>query len=87
MLSAVYLATDLAIIDVVSRRLGVAPGWLVLDESFEGLGPVEKEAYLEVLNNYARNKLVLIIDHGTETKEALPGIDLVMRNKRTYLDA
>jgi vacuolar-type H+-ATPase subunit D/Vma8 len=85
MLGAVYLATDLAVIDVVSRRLGVSPGWLFLDESFEGLGAVEKEAYLEVLSLYAEKKLVLIIDHGTETKEALPGIDLIYENGRSRL--
>ncbi len=69
MLAAVYLATDLAVIDVVSRRLGVSPGWVVLDESFDGLGPVEKEAVLDILQEYAQNKLVLVVDHGTETKE------------------
>jgi DNA repair exonuclease SbcCD ATPase subunit len=69
MYSAIELAVDLAVLGVVSRRLGVYPGWLVLDEPFEGLGSVEKEAYLEVLSVYGRDKLVLIVDHGTETAE------------------
>jgi DNA repair exonuclease SbcCD ATPase subunit len=88
MLGAVYLAADLAVIDVVSRRLGVSPGWLVLDESFEGLGPVEKEGYLEVLQVYAQKKLVIVVDHSSETKEAMAGggVDLVFQNGRTRVE-
>lgn len=67
--SAVELAVDLAISAVVSRRTGVQPGWLILDEPFEGLGPVEKEGCMEIIAAYARDKLVLVIDHSTEFKE------------------
>ena len=87
MLGAVYLAADLAVIDVVSRRLGVSPGWLVLDEVFEGLGPVEKEGYLEVLQVYAQKKLVLVVDHTTETKEYFRShIDLVFQGGYTHIE-
>lgn len=85
MQGALYLAADLAVIDVVSRRLGVSPGWLVLDEALTGLGPVEKEGCLDVLEVYAQRKLVLVVDHDSEVKEAIPGINLEYRNGRTTI--
>jgi ABC-type molybdenum transport system ATPase subunit/photorepair protein PhrA len=54
---------------VVSARSGVNPGWLILDECFEGLGVVEKEACLELLKQAALDTLILVVDHGSETKE------------------
>jgi DNA repair exonuclease SbcCD ATPase subunit len=87
MLGAVYLAADLAVIDVVSRRLGVSPGWLVLDEVFTGLGPTETEACLEVLQEYAQGKLVLVIDHASETKGYFQqGTDLVYEGGKTKIE-
>ena len=69
MSTSVELAVDLAVSAVVSRRSGVVPGFLILDESFEGLGPGEKEAALEILKKHAANKLVIVVDHMPEFKE------------------
>jgi DNA repair exonuclease SbcCD ATPase subunit len=69
MSTAVELAVDLAVRKVVSARSGVNPGWLILDECFEGLGVVEKEACLELLKQAALDTLILVVDHGSETKE------------------
>lgn len=69
MRSSFELAVDLAIIRVLGRRTGAMPGWLFLDEPFEGLGRVEKEAWIEVLKDYASDRLVLVVDHASETKE------------------
>lgn len=66
--TAVELAVDLAVATVVSQRTGAMPGWLVLDESFTGLGPVEAEASMEILRAFAENKLVLVVDHASEFK-------------------
>lgn len=66
--TAVELAVDLAVAQVVSRRTGTVPGWLVLDESFTGLGPVESEACMEILKVFAQDKLVLVVDHASEFK-------------------
>lgn len=68
MLSAIELAVDLAVGHVISRRSGCCPGWLILDESFDGLGPVEKETCLEILMKYANDRLVIVVDHMTETQ-------------------
>ena len=69
MFSAVELAVDLAVSAVVSRRTGAVPSWIILDEAFEGLGVVEKEGCLEVLQSCAADKLMLIVDHASEIKE------------------
>lgn len=69
MQTSVELAVDLAVAEVVSRRTGAVPHWLILDECFEGLGTVEKEGCLEILQGYAKDRLVLVIDHASEFKE------------------
>jgi DNA repair exonuclease SbcCD ATPase subunit len=66
MYTAVELAVDLAVGDVVSRRKGAYPGWLILDESFEGLGKTSKETCLEMLTDFAKDRLILVVDHATE---------------------
>lgn len=67
--TTVELASDLAVATVVSRRTGRMPGWLALDESFDGMGAPTKEICMEVLKRYAEKRLVLVVDHSTETKE------------------
>jgi DNA repair exonuclease SbcCD ATPase subunit len=67
--TAVALAVDLALIEVVGNRTGVCPGWLFLDEAFEGLGLIEKEACLEILSIFAQERLVLVVDHDNQFKE------------------
>jgi DNA repair exonuclease SbcCD ATPase subunit len=61
---------DLAVGAVIQRRSGVVPGWLCLDECWNGQGVATKEAVLEVLKEYALNRLVLVIDHSSEFVEA-----------------
>jgi DNA repair exonuclease SbcCD ATPase subunit len=69
MATAVELAVDLAVRKVISARTGVSPGWLVLDECFEGLGIAEKEAAMGLLKLAAQDTLILVVDHMTEFKE------------------
>jgi DNA repair exonuclease SbcCD ATPase subunit len=69
MLTSVELAVDLAVSSVVSRRAGIVPGWLVLDEAFEGLDLVSKESGMTILSQYGQDRLVLVVDHATEFKE------------------
>jgi DNA repair exonuclease SbcCD ATPase subunit len=68
MLSAIELAVDLAVGKIIAERTGVCPGWLILDESFDGLGPREKDTCLEMLQLYAADRLVIIVDHTSETQ-------------------
>jgi DNA repair exonuclease SbcCD ATPase subunit len=68
-ISAVELAVDLAIGNIIGRRIGVMPGWLVLDEAFDGLSVPEKEACLELLKTAAQDRIILVVDHASEIKD------------------
>jgi DNA repair exonuclease SbcCD ATPase subunit len=74
MLTTVELATDLAVGAVVSRRSGVCPGWLILDESFDGLDAVSKESCVEILQRYSKDRLVIVVDHASEFQGAFENI-------------
>lgn len=71
MTSSITLCVDLAVGQVIAERRGVRPGWLVLDECFDGMDAVTKEACLGLLRDIAeeQNLLILVIDHGVEFKE------------------
>lgn len=68
------LAIDLGVISVLERRLGTAPGWLMLDETFNGMPPKTKEMALEILQEFAKDRLVMVVDHGSELKSAFGSI-------------
>lgn len=70
MQAAVELAVDIAVGTVVMQRTGVFPGWLVLDEAFDGLGVNAKKACLEILKRAAEDRLIIVVDHATEIREA-----------------
>lgn len=67
MYSALALAVDLGFAEVVAKRRGSFPGWMVLDESFDGLGRVSKRTCMEMLGEVS-DRLILAIDHSTEMK-------------------
>jgi DNA repair exonuclease SbcCD ATPase subunit len=77
MLSVVELATDLAVGKVIATRTGTCPQFLILDEALDGLGIVEKESALELIQNYAQNRLVIMTDHSSETKALFQKMILV----------
>lgn len=68
MQSVAELAVDLALGEVISRRSGACPGWLILDEAFDGLDDVSKESAMEILSTYATKRLVLVTDHSAQFK-------------------
>lgn len=67
--TAIELAVDIALSNVIARRTGASPQWLVLDEAFDGFDAPSKEACLELLQTHARDKLVLVVSHVAEFKE------------------
>jgi DNA repair exonuclease SbcCD ATPase subunit len=86
MYTAVRLAVRIAVRRVISRRVGAFPCWLSLDESFEGLDHVSKEACMEVLAEAAQEDLILVVDHSSEFKELFTQfIDLEYRDGTTTL--
>ncbi len=81
MKTSIGLAVDLAVATVVSRRTNTWPGWLIQDESFEGLDQASKESCLEILRKHACNRLILVVDHASETKELFTSfIDVEFQN-------
>lgn len=78
MQTSVEQIVDLAVMTVVQRRTGKIPGWLCLDEIFDGQPMTTKETAMEVLREFADDKLVLVVDHGSEFKEMFTSfIDVV----------
>lgn len=67
--SVLDLAVDLAMGEELRRRSGIDPAWMFLDEPFEGCGPRDVEAMLEMLRKYAEHRLIIVVDHATETRE------------------
>lgn len=68
-LTSVELAVDLAVMNVIGRRTGKMPGWLILDESFEGHDVPVKEACLDILKKAAEDRLIIVVDHASEIGE------------------
>jgi DNA repair exonuclease SbcCD ATPase subunit len=69
MQASIEFVVDLAVSEVISRRTGCVPGWMLIDEAFDGMDLDAKTACMEVLQVYAQQKLVLVIDHETTFKE------------------
>ena len=69
MKTSVELVVDLALTSVIQRRTGRLPGFMILDEVLTGLGAVSAEGALEVLKQESEDKLVIMIEHGSEFKE------------------
>lgn len=69
MYTSVEGIVDLAVMAVAQERTGTLPGFLFLDESFEGQGNATKESALEILREYGDEKLVVVVDHSSEIKE------------------
>jgi len=71
MKTSIHQCVDLALVAAIRRRATrPLPGWLCLDEVFNGQGRVTKESTLEILQEQAQDHLVLVVDHGTEFQEA-----------------
>jgi DNA repair exonuclease SbcCD ATPase subunit len=64
--TAVEMAVDRSVAEVIARRTGVRPNWLVLDEAFEGMDGVVKEQCFEMLKQQATEQLILVVDHAEQ---------------------
>lgn len=68
--TSIEIAVDLAVSKVIAQRTGCDLAWLFMDECFTGHTKVEKEACLETLKESARDRLIMVVDHSSETKES-----------------
>jgi DNA repair exonuclease SbcCD ATPase subunit len=84
--TAIQLALDLAVAQVLGQRTGLEAGWLILDEPFVGLPAAETEQVMEVLRGLAEKRLILVVDHGTESQQMFSQtIDVVNENGRSRI--
>lgn len=67
--ASVDLAVDLAVLEMIEAKTGKGFDFLILDEPFNGLDSVSKEACLEMLQMSGSSKKIIIVDHSNETKE------------------
>jgi DNA repair exonuclease SbcCD ATPase subunit len=83
MRKALDFAIDIiAIPRVVSQRTGSYPAWHILDEPFNGLTEVERSVCMAILDEASRERLIIVVDHDTETKELFTqAVDIVLTNK------
>lgn len=80
--TSLELAVDLAVGKVIGRRTGKMPGWLLLDEAFDGMDLAVKETSLEILQKAAQDRLICIVDHSSELRDAFTGfVDVESSNE------
>ena len=69
--AAISFCLDMALMSAIQRRTNVAPGFLCLDEPFDGMDVASKEAAIEVLKKYSGDRLIILIDHASEICESI----------------
>lgn len=77
--TAIDLAIDLAVIDVIESKASKGANFLFMDEPFDGLDSICKENCLEILKQLDTNKKIVMIDHSSELKEMVSDIILVSK--------
>jgi DNA repair exonuclease SbcCD ATPase subunit len=77
--TAVDLAVDLAVIDVIEVKTGKGTDFFIMDEPFDGLDAVCKENCLEILKQVDINKKIIMVDHSSELKEMVSDIIMVIK--------
>lgn len=68
---SLLIAVDAAVDTVLCRRLGVDINYKILDEQFGWVDGVHKEPILDFIKNKYYDKIVLIVDHGSELNASI----------------
>lgn len=68
---SLLLATDVAVDTVLCTRLGVDINYKILDEQFGWVDGDNKEHLLEFIKQKYSDKIIMIIDHGSELNAAI----------------
>lgn len=71
--ASIELAVELAVISVVKRRSGIDYGWLILDESMDGMDVPLKYEWIEAIKTRI-DSLLIVIDHSSEIKELFDSV-------------
>ena len=78
--TAIELAVDLAVIDIIETKAGKGADFYIIDEPFDGLDSVCKESYLGVLEQIETNKKIIIVSHSEELKEMVSDVITVVKD-------
>jgi DNA repair exonuclease SbcCD ATPase subunit len=81
--SAIDLAVDLSVIELIENKTNKGINCFILDEPFTGLDTVCIEMALEVLKNSNSTKKLIIVDHNPEVKQMVESHILVVRDGLT----
>ena len=81
--TAVDLAVDLAVVEMLETQLGIGADWVVLDEPMTGLDIIGIEAIVEVIKQSNLSKRIILVDHHSETKELVDETIKVIRTGLT----
>ena len=78
--TAIELAVDLAVIDVIETKANKGANFYITDEPFDGLDSICKENCLHILSRSNTNKKIIMVDHSSELKEQVSDIITVTRD-------
>lgn len=81
--TAIDLAIDLAVIDMIESKTGKGIDLLFLDELFDGLDAICRERCLQVLQTHTSSRKIVIVDHSSETKAMVQDKILIIRDGQT----
>jgi len=66
--TAIELAVDLAVIDMIEFKTGKGADFFILDEPFTGLDSINSEKVMYMLTTLDTNKKIIIVDHNESVK-------------------
>jgi DNA repair exonuclease SbcCD ATPase subunit len=78
--TAIDLAVDLAVIDMIEEQAGKGLDIFILDEPFDGLDSICREECLQILQAHVTGKKIIVVDHSNETKEMVHDTIRVVRD-------
>lgn len=78
--TAIDLAVDLSVIDMIESKAGKGADYFILDEPFDGLEDINISQCLEVLKQTDTNKKIIIVDHNPIAKEMITDSIMVERD-------
>lgn len=81
--SAIDLAVDLSVIELIEHKTNKGINIFILDEPFTGMDTTGVEMALEILKNSSDNKKLIIVDHNAEVKQMVESKLLVVRDGAT----
>lgn len=85
--TAIELAVDLAVIEMIEHKVGKGADFFILDEPFDGLDSISKEQCLDLLQGLDTNKKIIIVDHSAELKAMVNDVILVIRDgEESYIN-